>query len=72
MLPKITTEIISHNSEKSYHPYLSHDFKHDQAFVECVLREMINTVETKPGTTAKIESDNCSQQYKSCAHFENI
>ena len=33
---------------------------------------MLNTVETKPGTTAIIENDNCSQQYNSCAHFESI
>ena len=33
---------------------------------------MLNTVETKPGTNAIIESDNCSQQQKPCAHFESI
>ena len=68
----VHSSLLNHNGQKSYHPYLSHEPKHNQAFVECVLREMLNIVKTKPGTNAIIESDNSTQQYKPCAKFESI
>ena len=68
----VHSSLLNHKSQNSYHPYLSHEPKHNQAFVECVLREMLNIVKTKPGTNAIIESDNSTQQYKPCAKFESI
>ena len=62
--------IILHN-EKHYHPYISDDKKHDQVFVRVVLEQMIATVETLPELCV-IESDNCSSQYKSAHHFEDL
>ena len=48
--------------EKSYHPYLSADRKHDQHFVQVALEEMLSEVENiPPDSTIIIESDNCAQ-----------
>ena len=63
--------LMKYKGEKSYHPYLSHEIKHDQYFVESVLTEMLGGVEVKRNTTIVIESDNCSSQYKSTAHFDS-
>ena len=45
--------------------------KHEQTFVKLVLEEMLETVENIPEICI-IESDNCSSQYKSAQHFDNI
>ena len=58
--------ILKVDGEKSYRPYLSKDHKHDQQFVQIVLEVEYITAET----TIVIESDNCSSQYKSAAHFQ--
>lgn len=63
--------IIKIHGEKSYHPYVSDDKKHDQTFVKKVLKEMIATIECLPQSCI-VESDNCSSQYKSAKHFEDL
>lgn len=63
--------IMKFEGEKSYYPYLSDDKKHDQHFVELALHEMISELPTIPETIV-IESDNCSQQYKSASHFYSL
>ena len=50
---------------------MSGDKKHDQTFVKLVLEEMIGTVENIPESCV-IESDNCSSQYKSAQHFDDL
>ena len=63
--------ILKVDGEKSYHPYLSKGCKHHQQFVQIVLEEMLLEVEyITAETTIVIESDNCSSQYKSAAHFQ--
>ena len=65
--------ILKVDGEKSYHPYLSKDRKHDQQFVHNVLEEMLLEVEyITAETTIVIESDNCSSQYNSAAYFQCI
>ena len=58
-------------ASKSYHPYVSDDKKHNQTFVKQVLEEMIATVEYVPQTCI-IESGNCSSQFKSAQHFDDL
>ena len=62
--------IIKMNGEKSYHPYLSMDQKHDHSCVEVVLNQMLCTIEVP--STIMIESDNCCSQYKCASHFHAI
>ena len=64
--------ILKAQGKKSYHPYISDDRKHDQTFVHCVLENMLEEVDINPETYLIIESDNCSSQYKSSAHFSSI
>ena len=64
--------IIKQNGEKSYHPYLSNNKKHDQHFVHLVLDEMLGHVDLSAAEYIVIESDNCSCQYKSSTYFESI
>lgn len=61
--------LLKYHGEKSYHPYLSHDKIHDHSFVHLSIKEMLKEVTINTATTIIIESDNCSSQYKSCAHF---
>ena len=69
----IHSGILQVDGEKSYHPYLSKDHKHDQQFVQIILEEMLLEVEyITVETTIAIESDNCSSQYKSAAHLQGI
>ena len=58
--------------EKSYHPYVSNDLKHDQQFVQLAITEMLSEVEIQADEYIVIESDNCSSQYKSSAHFHSM
>ena len=58
------------NGEKSYHPYLSMNRKHDHSCVEVVLNQMLCTIEVP--STIMIESDNCSLQYKCTSRFHDI
>ena len=64
--------ILKNHGEKSYHPYLSDDRKHDQSFVKIVIKEMLKDADIEPGSYIVIESDNCSSQYKSAPHCHNI
>lgn len=63
--------ILKLHGEKSYHPILSDDKKHDQPFVKISLEKMLDTVDSMPEICV-IESDNCSSQYKSAQHFDDI
>ena len=58
--------------EKSYHPYVSNDLKHDQQFMQLAITEMLREVEIQADEYIVIESDNCSSQYKSSAHFHGM
>ena len=66
--------ILKCNGVKTYHPYISDDKKHDQQFVHIALNEMLSEAELPTGDDAYviIESDNCTSQYKSAAHFHSI
>ena len=65
--------ILKFKTEKSYHPYLSANRKHDQHFVQLCILEILKKVDfsKNPGYII-IESDNCSYQYKSSAHFHGM
>ena len=66
----VHSAILKLHGDKSYHPYVSDDKKHDQPFVRIVLEKMFDTVDSIP-QIGIIESDNCSSQYKSAEHFED-
>jgi len=51
---------------------VSDDLKHDQHFVQFSIKEMLKDVEIEPSDQIIIESDNCSSQYKSSAHFHGM
>lgn len=65
----IHSGIVKTSQSKEYHPYISNDRKHDQQFVHICLQKMLENVTLTPQSYIAIESDNCSSQYKSCAHF---
>ncbi|XP_066925552.1 uncharacterized protein [Clytia hemisphaerica] len=55
---------------KSYHPYISNDRKHDQAFAQVCIEKMIENIPVEfKDRPIIIESDNCTAQYKSVTHF---
>ena len=62
--------ILKLHGEKSYHPILSDDKKHDQPFVKLALEKMLDTVDSIPEICV-IGSDNCTSQYKSSEHFDD-
>lgn len=64
--------ILKVEGEKSCHPYFSNDRKHDQQFVNIVMKEMLQGVNINPCSLIIIETDNCSSQYKSSAHFHGV
>jgi len=64
--------LLKNEGEKSYHAYLSDDRKHDQAFVKVVIEEMLEETNIENQEYIIIESDNCSSQYKSAAHFQDM
>ena len=39
---------------KSYHPYLTHDKKHDQMFIQCALEKMLDNVDIEVNETIVI------------------
>ena len=63
--------ILKYQGEKSYHPHLSEDKKHDQHSSDVVLYEMLKEIENTAGYII-IESNNWKSQYKSAAHFASI
>ena len=65
--------ILKLKREKSYHPYLSTNRKHDQHFLQLCILEILKkvTFSENPGYIV-IESDNCIYQYKSSAHFHDM
>ena len=68
----VLSGILKNSGEKSYHPYLSNNCKHDQVFVHLAIEEVIKETEINPDMHIIIESDNCSQQYKSAPHFYHL
>ena len=64
--------ILKMNGEKSYHPYLSDDIKHDNVLVDTALREMTVSIEPGQGQTLLINSDNCTCQYKCAPHLVKL
>ena len=64
--------ILKCAGEKSYHPYLSNNKKHDQTFVSITIKEILNEARFEAGSYCIIESDNCTSQYKSAAHFYDL
>ena len=57
---------------KVYHPFLSDDLAHDQAFVKISLREMLSSLDLDEGTCVIVTSDNCTAQYKSAQNFDDL
>ena len=60
----ITVHSGVHKQEgiKAYHAYLSEDPYQDQAFVDAVIRKMLDECNLCEGCTLMLESDNCSSQ----------
>ena len=67
----VHSSIVKIHDEKSYHPYVSNDHKHNQTFMKLALEEMFSTIDPLPQISI-IASDNCSSQYKSAQHFNGI
>lgn len=59
------------HGQKSYHPYISDDKKHDQKCVKYAVEEMLDSIHMIPEICI-IESDNCNSQYKSAQHFDDM
>ena len=66
------TGITKVGGTKTYHPYLSDDLTHDQAFVKTVIEEMRDSLDVQGCDTVIISSDNCTSQYKSSQHFHDL
>ena len=60
------------NGNKTYHPYISDDLTHDQAFVKVVMMEILDEIDIKPEDEIVASSDNCTSQYKSAQHFNDL
>ena len=60
--------ILFQNGDKSYHPYLSEDNRHDPKFVNIVINEMIGCISPLPDFLI-LESDNCCSQYNCCRYL---
>ena len=60
------------DGNKTYHPYISDDLTHDQAFVRAVMEEMLGEMDIEHGSTLIVFSDNCSCQYKSSQNFHDL
>ena len=68
----IHSGLVIINGVKVYHPYVSNDRVHDQAFVKLVLKEIFSTLDISEGVPVVIDSDNCTKQYKSAQHFDDL
>ena len=65
--------LIKVNGAKSYHPYFSDTKLHDHVFVKIAMDEMLSEVNNMNSFDAVvIESDNCTAQYKSAKHFNDL
>ena len=60
------------NGRKTYHPYISDDLTHDQAFVKVMIMRILENIDFEPDDTVIMSSDNCSGQYKSAQHFHDL
>ena len=58
--------------EKTYHPYVSDDQTHNQAFVKITLIDMLASTILPDTSTIVIDSDNYSSQYKPSNHFSDL
>ena len=69
--PQITVHsgLMKFNGQKTYHPYTSSEKKYDHVFVKVAIKEMLAEIDIKQRITVIIQKDNCTFQYKSCAHF---
>ena len=69
--PQITVHsgLMKFNGQKTYHPYISSEKKYDHVFVKVAIKEMLAEIDIKQRITVIIQKDNCTFQYKSCAHF---
>ena len=64
--------ILKYGERKAYHAYFFDYQNHNHHFVHLALQEMLQeTAFDGPGVMV-IESDNCSSQYKSAAHFLGV
>ena len=43
--------------------------KYDHVFVKVAIKEILAEIDIKQRITVIIQKDNCTFQYKSCAHF---
>ena len=68
----IHSGITKVSGEKIYHPYFSDDKSHDVVFTDLVNKEMLTATDVGNADLIIIESDNCSSQYKSAAHFSKL
>ena len=64
--------ILKCNGEKNYITHFSDDHKHDQLFVDNVVKNIIGNGDLTSTSTILIQSDNCSSQYKSACHFSHL
>ena len=66
--------VLKGKEGKSYHPHFSDDLTHDQEFVFVSWREVLDNVdfESENDSMLVLESDNCSNQYKSAESFYRL
>ena len=66
-------QVLSKPTVQSYHPYFSDTKVHDHIFIKIAMDEMLSEVNNMNSLDAVvIESDNCTAQYKSGKHFNNL
>ena len=68
----VHSSILKEDCGKAYHVYLSNGRLHDQFIVRCVLDEMLTECGINTHEAVIIESNNCSNQYKSESSFPNL
>ena len=64
--------ILRCNGEKNYIAHFSDDRKHDQLFVDYVVKNIIGNADLTSTSTILIQSDNFGSQYKPARHFSHL
>ena len=64
--------MVKYGGRKAYNGYISNDQNHDQNFLPLALQEILKETALDGPDVMIIESDNCSSQYKSAAHFLGV
>ena len=64
--------ILKCNDEKNYIAHFSDDRKHDQLFVDYVVKNIIGNADLTSTSTILIQSDNFGSQYKPARHFSHL